>query len=411
MSVTYRQVFQVGEFRTLFVSMMVSVTGDQFARVALSLLIFDRTRSAGWTAVTYALTYLPSVLAGPLLSGLADRWPRRRVMIVADLLRAALVALMAIPGLALPIAVALLVLVQAAGAPGNAARAATAAAALPDEQYVLGKGALDTIVQLSQVVGFATGGALVAGAGPATALLSDGASFLVSAAVVRLGVRERPAPSTTVSDAAIQAGVLARWRRDLVDGSRLVARTPKLRSLVALAAVAGFYVSVEGLAAPYAAQIGGSADAVGVLLAASPAGAVLGMALITRLRPQVRSQLLGPLAIAACVPLVMCLARPRLAVTAVLWLLSGVASAYHLPASAEFTLAVPDHRRAQAYGLAATVLMTSQGLGIALAGLAATVVAPSAALAGTGGLGVVAAGLAGAAWNRARRALPAEQAG
>ncbi|WP_103349694.1 MFS transporter [Amycolatopsis sp. CA-128772] len=408
MSVTYRQVFQIGEFRALFSSMIVSVAGDQFARVALSLLVFDRTGSAGWTAATYALTYLPSVLAGPLLSGLADRWPRRRVMIIADLLRAALVALMAIPGLALPVVAGLLVLVQAAGAPGNAARAATAAAALPGEQYVLGKGVLDTIVQLAQVLGFATGGTLVAGAGPATALLADAGSFLVSAAVIRLGVHERPAPNPAETGATVGAGGLVRWRRDLVDGSRLVARTPRLRALVALAAVAGFYVTVEGLAAPYAAQIGGSADAVGVLLAASPAGAVLGMALISRLRPQLRSQLLGPLAMAACVPLVLCLSRPGLMVTVVLWLLSGAASAYHLPASAEFTLTVPDQHRAQAYGLAATVLMTSQGLGIALAGLAATVVAPSTALAGAGGLGVVAAGLAGAAWNRARRAAPAE---
>ncbi|MFD8494956.1 hypothetical protein [Amycolatopsis sp. NPDC059657] len=55
-----------------------------------------RTCSAGLAALTYTLTYLPDVFAGPLLSGLADRWPRRTV-IVADVLRALLVAVMAIP--------------------------------------------------------------------------------------------------------------------------------------------------------------------------------------------------------------------------------------------------------------------------------------------------------------------------
>ncbi|WP_208720391.1 MFS transporter, partial [Amycolatopsis circi] len=330
---TYRQVFARAEFRALFASMVVSVAGDQFARVALSLLVFDRTRSAGWTAGVYALTYVPSIFAGPLLSGLADRWPRRRVMVTADLVRAALVTVMAIPALPLPVVAALLVVVQAAGAPGNAARAATAAAVLPGEEFVLGKGVLDTVVQLAQVVGFATGGTLVAFLGPGQALIADGATFVVSAAAVRFGIRARPAPDVPDSPAA-QGTRLGRWWTDLRAGTALVARTPRLRSLVGLACVAGFYVTVEGLAAPYAASIGESAQAVGVLLAASPAGTVLGMLIVARLPSPVRMRLLGPLAMAASVPLVVCALQPGLAVTAVLWGLSGMASAYHLPASA-----------------------------------------------------------------------------
>ncbi|MFD2473642.1 MFS transporter [Amycolatopsis silviterrae] len=396
---TYRQVFGRAEFRALFASMVVSVAGDQFARVALSLLVFDRTRSAGWTAGVYALTYVPSIFAGPLLSGLADRWPRRRVMVGADLVRAGLVTLMAIPALPLPVVAALLVVVQAAGAPGNAARAATAAAVLPGEEFVLGKGMLDMVVQLAQVVGFATGGTLVAFLGPGQALVADGVTFVVSAVAVGFGVRARPAPGVPEARDGTRLG---RWWADLRAGTVLVARTPRLRSLVALACVAGFYVTVEGLAAPYAESIGGSAQAVGVLLAASPAGTVLGMLIVSRLPSPVRMRLLGPLAVAACVPLVVCAVRPGLVVTVVLWGLSGMASAYHLPASAAFTLAVPDHRRAQAYGLAATALTTSQGAGIALAGLAATAASASTVLAVAGGLGVL---TAGAAWHRARRAF------
>jgi hypothetical protein len=44
--------------------------------VALAVLVFERTGSPGQTALTYALTFLPAVLAGPLLPGLADR-PQR----------------------------------------------------------------------------------------------------------------------------------------------------------------------------------------------------------------------------------------------------------------------------------------------------------------------------------------------
>ncbi|MEK8143947.1 hypothetical protein NKH18_24490 [Streptomyces sp. M10(2022)] len=65
----------LSEFRTLWTAYAQSVLGDQLARVALSLLVFERTQSAGWTAATYALTTLPALLSGVLLSGLADRFP------------------------------------------------------------------------------------------------------------------------------------------------------------------------------------------------------------------------------------------------------------------------------------------------------------------------------------------------
>jgi predicted MFS family arabinose efflux permease len=167
--------------------------------------------------------------------------------------------------------------------------------------------------------------------------------------------------------------------------------------------VAGFYVTVEGLAVPYAHEIGGGPEAAGLLLAASPAGAVIGMWLITLWPPERRMRLLGPLAAAACVPLIFCAFKPGLAVTVLLWGLSGAASAYHLPASASFVQAVPDHQRGQAFGVASTALKTSQGLGILLAGLLAERFTPSFSLAVMGAAGVLVAIAAGAAWRRARR--------
>jgi hypothetical protein len=44
---TYRDVFGNSEFRALWTAHVLSVAGDQLARVALTVLVFDRTRSAG----------------------------------------------------------------------------------------------------------------------------------------------------------------------------------------------------------------------------------------------------------------------------------------------------------------------------------------------------------------------------
>lgn len=97
---TFAQVFAIGEFRALWLAQLLSVAGDQLARVAMTVLVYDRTRSALLTALTYALTYLPWIVGGLALSGLADRLPRRQVMIACDLARMVLVLLMAAISLA-----------------------------------------------------------------------------------------------------------------------------------------------------------------------------------------------------------------------------------------------------------------------------------------------------------------------
>ena len=84
---SYREVFAIGEFRALWSAQVLSFAGDQFAQVAIAILVYGRTHSPFLTALAYALTYLPPIAGGPLLSGLADLFPRRRVMIVCDLFR------------------------------------------------------------------------------------------------------------------------------------------------------------------------------------------------------------------------------------------------------------------------------------------------------------------------------------
>jgi len=400
---TYREVFAVGEYRALFAAQVLSVVGDQFARVALTVLVFERTGSAGLAALTYALTFLPDLLGGPLLSGLADRHPRREVMIVSDLARAGLVGLMAVPGMPFGTLCGLLVAVQLLNAPFGAARAATLPAVLDGDRFVLGSAIHNTTVQLAQVLGFATGGALVAWLGPSHALMLDAATFVASAGLVRVGVRARPGPARPAGRHGEDGA--AGWWGSLREGTRLVCRDPRLRSLVALACVAGFYITAEGLAVPYARQIGGGAVTAGLLLAAMPAGTAVGMIMLGRLvRPQTRLRLLGPLAVGACAPLTLCAFQPGLLVTFALWTAAGAASAYHMAASAAFVVTVPDHGRGQAFGLAVTALRVAQGLGVVGAGLAAEHVSPGQVLAVCGAVGMLVAATAGRAWAAARPA-------
>jgi MFS family permease len=84
---TYRALFTHREFRHLYAAQALSYLGDQLAAVAVAVIVYDRTGSGLLTAVAYASAWLPGVVGGPALGFLADRYPRRTVMIAGDLVR------------------------------------------------------------------------------------------------------------------------------------------------------------------------------------------------------------------------------------------------------------------------------------------------------------------------------------
>ena len=388
----YRGLARDREFRALFVAHVVSVAGDQFARVALTVHVYDRTASAGLTALTYALTFLPDLLGGPLLSGLADRFARRSVMVAADVVRAALLLVMAVPGLPLWALAALLVAVQLAGAPHGAARAAVLPNILPDERYPLAQAVLNTVTQLAQVAGFLGGGVLVASLGPGPVLVADAVTFAVSALLVGVFLLHRPPPDHPHVRA---------WPADLVGGAALVWGDRKLRALVALACVSGFYITAEALAAPLASRLGAGPAAVGAIFGVVAAGTAAGMIVLARVPAERGLRWMPVLAVASCAVLLPMAFEPALLWTLVLLGLSGAASGYQLLANATFVRSVPDATRGQAFGLAVTALRVSQGLGIAAAGVAAHHWPVHHVVAAVAGVGVLAAAAAAREWTQA----------
>lgn len=377
---SYRGVFRSREFRALWYAQVLSVAGDRLALVATSLLVYAHTHSAALTALTYASIYLPWLLGGPFLAGLADRFPRRPVMVACDVARALLVAGMVLPGLLVLVVVVLLFVVTTLQSPFQAARTAIVADVLRGETYVLGVAVTRLTNQVGYVAGFAAGGTVVAFLGTRTALLIDCGTFLASALLVRFGVRSRPA-------AAENVGKASAWSM-VVTGAALVFGRRSLRTLMMFGWLAACYAVPEGLAAPYAAGFGGGAVATGLVLAALPLGSALGTYVLGSFVPPVqRLRWMGVLAVASCAPLLLCALRPGLVLSVMVLGLAGVASSFQLVASARFVVAVPDHARGQAYGFANAGLAVGQGLAISLAGLLASALPASIVIAISGGLG------------------------
>ncbi len=65
------------EFRAVVAAEVLSVLGDQFSKMALTVTVFDRTGSAALGGLAYGLTFFPPLLTGTTLGWIADRYPRR----------------------------------------------------------------------------------------------------------------------------------------------------------------------------------------------------------------------------------------------------------------------------------------------------------------------------------------------
>jgi MFS family permease len=411
---TFREVFAVPEFRPLFGTFLLSTAGDELARVALTVLVYQRTDSPLLSALTFAIGYLPWLLGGPLLSTIADRFPRHRVLIATDVARAALLATMALPGVPLPVMLGLLLLVSVGAPPFESARSALMADVLEGDQYAVANSLSTITLQLAQVVGFLAAGALVAALSPSLALLTDAATFAVSALWLWARLRPRPAPTAELD------GSGSLWR-DTGAGLRLIRRSPRLVAIVGVLWVTTlFALAAEGVAAPWTDELGQNATALGVLLAAHPLGVAIGGLVIARLvPPDRRDRLVVPLVVLTLAPvLVAGLAAVLLgpgAVTfvlvVVLLFLSGLGSAWAIPLNVAFVQAVPSAYRGRAFGVAVSGLYGVQGMGALLAGLAAEGLSVSVAVALSGGFGLVAVAPILVAYRRTRGSVAAAEPG
>ncbi|WP_329424307.1 MFS transporter [Streptomyces sp. NBC_01268] len=374
----YSAVFAVREFRFVFVAHLFSLLGVVVSELALTVLVYDLTRSPLLSSLTFALGFLPYLLGGTFLAGLADRHPPRRVLVVCDLVCAGCVALMVLPTTPVAALLALRCAVAAVAPVFNGTRIATLADILGEgELFVLGRSLLRIVSQSALLTGFGVGGVLLTVLTPRGAIAVTAATFLASAVLLRLGTARRPARAPERRE-----GIGATWG---------ILRNRRIRALMLLFWVPPvFFVVPEALAAPYADEIGVSTAALGLLMCAVPAGTILGELLAgSALSAATRSRIVHPLLLTGFLPFLVYALRPGLALAAAALFLAGAAGAYSLGLDAWFVAAVPEEQRGRAMTLMTAGMMTVQGLGMAGAGLAAEFAPVHTVVAGTGVLGTL----------------------
>ena len=366
---------RIRHFRRLWLADMVSLLGDWAARLALSVLVLERTGSPAWAAAVTAVSLAGFVGIGQVLATLADRHGRVAVMLAADFARAGLFAAMLLP---LPVGVLLLLafLAGLATPPFEAARSAALPDLVPEDRYGDALALSGISVQSSLVVGYALGGVLLTLVAPTTALAINATSFLVSAALL-LELRHTPA--------AEPAGVPASIGRSLGDGAAAIFRDRMVRRAMSLVAVTGALGTVgEALVVPYGVEVGVPEGTIGLLAAAVPVGTLIGTAAIaTGTRDHHRllrnASWCGAVTAAAAAPLFWLEAGDVFAFVA--FAIAGGIFAVSIPTNTVIGMRLSRDTRASAMGIAVGILMGGQALGAAVGGIFASAVGTPQAVA------------------------------
>ncbi|MFB9990514.1 MFS transporter [Deinococcus oregonensis] len=266
-----------GSFARLWWSGLISMTGNGLLSTALPAQVYLETRSVPAATLMFLAGTLPRVLLGSLGGVLADRWPRREVLLVCNVLAALALLPLLIGGGDLPPLWAVLlssVLLSLVTLPAGPAEGALLPTLVPESQLARANALNALNNNLARLIGPALGGVLLVTLGLRAVVLVDLLTFVV-AALLLLGV-----PHTPAALGAAQERMSAAFRA----GLQTVREVPALRLLVGLAGLAALGEGIFGtLIAPFVAEVmGGDARIYGLLLSAQAIGGLVGGALVAR---------------------------------------------------------------------------------------------------------------------------------
>jgi DHA3 family tetracycline resistance protein-like MFS transporter len=301
--------FAIRDFRLLWTGMTVSLLGDGIFIVAIAWQVYDLSNRPTALALV-GLAWTVPMVAFLLLGGVvADRFDRRRVMILSDLIRALAVGSMGILGVTGALELWHLYALAALYGAGEALFPPAFGATIPDlvpEHLLVQANSVDGLVRpfAMQLVGPALGGILVDAVGAGTVFLLDAGSFVISMTML---VLMRPVAARPREGAP--AGIVA----DIREGLGFVrAQVWIWGTLLAAALFLLVWLGPFEVLLPYVVrnEIAGSARDLGFVFASAGVGAILA-ALVMAQRPLPRKTITfmyGAFALSVAGPIVYGLA-------------------------------------------------------------------------------------------------------
>jgi predicted MFS family arabinose efflux permease len=367
---SFRRALQSRPFFLLWLSQLISQSGDFVFEVALLWLVLDVTGSVFAVGLVVAVTLIPGVVLGPFLGVYVDRWDRRKILIGTNLVEAGVVA--SLSGLVLEHAINLdlvLVIVFALGTGSLLVRTASTAMVpqiVRAEDLPPANSLLTFSGSLNQVIGLSVGGVVVALFGVAIPIEYDAVSFLVAALIVLGVARAAGRPEDATPSGA------GRFFEELAEGLRFIRANWFLVELIVLAGILNFFgLAAIALFAPYSKLVlHGGAATYGFLGATIAIGTIIGAIVVGKLDTRRSSGtfvLAGGAAIGAVILTMGVTTSVPFALGEVL-ALGIVLSITNIPISVLFQAKVPGRLRGRVGAASSSLILISGPIGAAFAG-------------------------------------------
>jgi MFS family permease len=249
-----------GSFGALWSGQLISLFGDRVHQVAIAAIVFVVTESPLAVALVFVAATLPNLLFGPIAGTLVDRWDHREVLVVSDILRAAVVVLMPLAATAsIWLVYPLVFVLTTISIFFRPARVAIVPRLVRDDELLTANSALWVGETIADVIGFPLAGLFVALVADAVsvAFWFDGATYLASALLLSTLI-PRPVKTEAPSGATVGA-TSGGFREELIAGWRFLRNDRVLLANTLQALVAQLTIGVLiGQTAVYAEHVFGS---------------------------------------------------------------------------------------------------------------------------------------------------------
>lgn len=374
------KLFRQRNFSLLWVGQFISVIGDWVLFIALPFYTYSLTGSVLATGAMFIVSTLPRLVLGSVAGVFVDRWDRKRTMIIADVLRVFLVAMLLFvrsrDGLWLIYTSAFLESVVSQFF--NPAKSAIIPR-LVGEKDLLAANSLNGLSDaLTRLVGSALGGSLMGWLGFSSVVLLDAGSFLFSGLMIALilmpiALEPQPAapPTPVAGEAGGAGGILGVWR-EWVAGLRLVRQERLLLMLFIVLAVAFLGDSmITVLIVPLVKELmGGGAQMLGWLMAAQGVGGLLGGLLVGQIGKRASPRRLSALGLVGTGVIILAIINiPHSVLVLPLMAVAGMAAAAWLISSETLLqLGTRDQFRGRIFGTLGTTSALAGLVGMLLAG-------------------------------------------
>lgn len=276
----YKEVFTQKQYIKMTLANVINRFGDSIDSIALIWLVYALTGSASWSALIFGINQLPNVLLQPFVGPVVEGMNKKHVMVICDILRGFTTILLAVIYLSGYLSPYVLILYTLVNSTVECFRLPAGMAILPSilnkEYYEFGISLNTTASTVSQLIGFAVAGTVIAFGGIEISILIDSTTFFLSAFIISMIKQEK--------DKLIKAKLTIKSYIDILkNGFEYVIKKPVIRNFCIMAVILNaLMVPFNSFQAPLIVDVYGQTSTMASVLTI---GLLLGMGIGSLLFP------------------------------------------------------------------------------------------------------------------------------